>query len=101
MVRKEPPTSLQRRFRLLQCAPTGAHASQAAKHLRQEKLRSRVAVVEYLCRFFKSALCFDVAAVNCRKHKKCILCLFDSFDFGMLNRPRPGGANIIKISLDF
>src|SRR5258708_22333829 len=101
MLSKEPPASLQRRFRLLQCTRTAAHASQAAKHPGQEKLRSRIAVVEHLCCFFKSALCFGVAAVNCRKHKKRILRLFDSFDPGMLDRPRPGGTNIVKICLNF
>src|SRR5690349_7314003 len=100
MLGLEHAGALQHRYRLLQCARKRAHPPQATKHPGQENLPALVAVVEHLYRFFKSAHTFAEAALNGIKPNKRMLPLFDSFDSGMLNRPRPGSANVIKFGLD-
>src|SRR5262245_28869625 len=96
----ELPASLRRRFCLFQCAQTAVIVPQVTKHPSQENFRLWVAVIQYLEGFFESVDTFAQTPLDCIKHEKGMLRLFDNVDPGMLNRPRPGGTNIIDLRLD-
>src|SRR5689334_15936641 len=101
MLRIELPASLCQLVCLLEEAPIRVLPSQCAKRLGKGNFRAWVTAVQHVYRFFKGVDPFDETTLKAIKQLKWMYCLIDIFDTRMLDGPRPSGANILKLRLDF